>query len=134
MRNYVEPVAMDDEVRRALGRGGIIDITTIGRRSGRRRRIEIGLLVIDGRFYISGMPSRRTRAWIHNLAADPRLTVHLKRDVTADLPARARIIDDGSERARTLERVARIWRRTDVDRMVEWSPLIEVTFEDGAAT
>lgn len=32
---------MDDSIRRALMRGGVIDITTVGRRSGRPRRIEI---------------------------------------------------------------------------------------------
>jgi deazaflavin-dependent oxidoreductase (nitroreductase family) len=130
MRNYQDTAASADEIRRALTRGGIIDITTTGRRSGRPRRIEIALLVIDGRHYISGMPSRRTRAWIHNLSADPRLTVHLKRGVVADLPARARVVTDPDERERILPRVARIWNRTDIDRMLAWSPLIEVTFDD----
>ena len=41
------------------------------------------------------MPSHRTRAWIYNLEADPKLTVHLKdRTATADLPATARIVTD----------------------------------------
>jgi deazaflavin-dependent oxidoreductase (nitroreductase family) len=118
---------VDDTIRRALDRGDVIDITTTGRRTGRPRRIEIVYHNIGGRLYISGMPSHRTRAWIHNLEADPDLTVHLKRGVQADLPATARIITDPAERRTVLEHVARNWRRTDVDVMVAHSPLIEVT-------
>ena len=74
------------------------------------------------------MPVRgRTRAWIHNLEADPRLTLHLKQGITADLPATARIVTDEGERRDLLVHVARSWNRTDVDAMVAWSPLIEVT-------
>lgn len=118
---------MEPAVRAALDRGGIIDITTTGRRSGRPRRIEIALHNVGGRLVISGMPVRdRTRAWIHNLAADPRLTVHVKQGATADLPATARIVTDEAEWRELLTHVARTWRRTDVDAMVAWSPLIEV--------
>jgi hypothetical protein len=45
----------------------------------------------------------------------------------------ARIVDDPTERRTILERVARAWRRTDVDRMVAQSPLIEVILDDRAA-
>ena len=119
---------MDPAIRAALDRGGIIDITTTGRRSGEPRRIEIVFHNVGGRIVISGIPRRdRTRAWIHNLEADPRLTVHLKQGVTADLPATARIVTDEAERRDLLAAVARNWNRTDVDAMVAWSPLIEVT-------
>ena len=121
---------MDDGIRAALARGGTIDITTSGRRTGQPRRIEIVFHRIDGRMWISGIPSPRKRAWLANLEADPRLTVHLKGPVAhADLPATARIVTDEAERRYVLERVARAWRRTDLDRMVEQSPLIEVTVD-----
>ena len=110
---------MDDTIRAALSRGGVIDITTTGRRSHEPRRIEIVFHRIDGRMWISGMPSHRRRGWIANLADDPRLTVHLKGPAAvADLPATARIVDDPAERRQILERVAQAWRRTDLDRMV----------------
>jgi len=126
---------MDDSIRRALTEGGTIDITTTGRRSGRPRRIEIVFHVIGGRIYISGMPrADRKRRWLSNLEADPRLTVHLKRGVVADLPATARIVTDIAERRAILEHVARSWRRTDVDAMVAHSPLIEVTIDGLDAT
>lgn len=121
---------MDSGVRDALRRGQLVDITTTGRHSGQPRRIEIVFHPIGGKLYISGMPSRRTRAWIHNLQADPRLTLHLQGAVRADLAGRGRVITDPAERRTILEYIARIWRRTDVDTMVTWSPLIEVVLDE----
>jgi deazaflavin-dependent oxidoreductase (nitroreductase family) len=120
-------VTASDDIQRALARGHTIDITTTGRRTGAPRRIEIVFHNIDGRLYISGLPSRRTRSWIHNLRADPRMTFHLKGAVRADLPATARVIDDEAERRQVMPHIARAWRRDDVDVMVAYSPLIEVT-------
>ena len=119
---------MNDTIRRALDRGTVIDMTTTGRRTGRPRRIEIAFHNIDGRIVISGIPvAGRRRGWLYNLEADPRITLHLKRSVTADLEGTARIITDPAERRELLTQVARNWGRTDLDAMVEHSPLIEVT-------
>lgn len=125
---------MDAKVRSALARGGVIDITTIGRASGRPRRIEIVFHNIDGRIYISGIPSPRRRSWLANLDAQPAFTVHLKGAVRADLPARARIIDDEAERRRILPAIARTWRRKDLETMVRQSPLIEVELDGDASS
>ena len=125
---------MNDTVSAALSRGGTIDITTTGRRTGRPRRIEIVFHRIDGRMWISGMPSPRKRSWVANLESDPHLTVHLKGPIAvADLPATARVVTDEPERRTILERVARAWHRPDLDRMVAQSPLIEVIVDDLAA-
>jgi deazaflavin-dependent oxidoreductase (nitroreductase family) len=118
----------DERLERALSRGHRIDITTVGRRTGLPRRIELVFHNIDGRIYISGLPSRRKRAWIYNLESDPRMTFHLT-SVDANLPARARIITEATERRAILAHVARAWHRNDIDVMVEASPLIEVSFE-----
>lgn len=124
---------LDDKVRDALSRPvTVVDISTTGRRSGQERRIEIVMHNIDGRLYISGQPSRRRRSWLANLDADPTFTLHVKRGAHADLPATAREITDPSERRQVLEHVARNWKRDDVDVMVEYSPLIEVTVPAGA--
>ena len=123
---------LDGRIKTALARGGTIDITTIGRKSGTPRRLEIVFHNIDGRVYISGQPSPTRRSWLANLAANPRFTFHLKGAVRANLAATARVIDDEDERRRVLAGVARNWRRTDIDRMVLESPLIEVVL-DGAA-
>jgi deazaflavin-dependent oxidoreductase (nitroreductase family) len=119
---------MDQAIRDSLDHSQTIDITTTGRHTGRPRRIEIALHNIRGRLVISGMPSRRTRGWIYNLQADPRLTVHLKRGrAIADLDGTARVVEDPEERRALLTDVANAWGRTDLDRMVEQSPLIEVS-------
>jgi deazaflavin-dependent oxidoreductase (nitroreductase family) len=125
---------MDAGIRRALSHGQTIDITTRGRRSGRPRRIEIVFHNFDGRIFISGLPSRRKRAWLANLEAEPHFSFHLKGSrVAADLPATARVISDPAERAAIMPRIAAVWRRQDVDTMIAYSPLVEVTVEDTAA-
>lgn len=119
---------IDEQIRRALSRPqSVIDITTTGRQTGRPRRIEIVMHNIDGRLYLSGMPRRERRSWLANLDAHPNFTVHLKRGIHADLPATAREITDPIERRQVLEGVARHWNRHDVDTMIQYSPLVEVT-------
>ena len=124
---------MDDRIRRALQRGHTIDLTTTGRRTGQPRRIELVFHAIDGRVYISGLPGF-PRSWLANIRANPRVTFHLKGPVAADLPATAREITEPAERRRIMEQVARNWRRSDVDRMMVRSPLIEVIPDELAAS
>ncbi len=119
-------IHLDPAIHDALDHSQTVDISTTGRRTGEPRRIEIALHNIRGRLVISGRPSHRTRAWIYNLEADPRLTVHLKRGVQADLAGTARVVTDPEERRALLVDVARAWNRTDVEPMIELSPLIEV--------
>jgi deazaflavin-dependent oxidoreductase (nitroreductase family) len=121
---------VDERVREALTKGGVIDITTTGRKTGQPRRIEIVFHAIGGRVYISGFPRPQKRNWLANLEAQPRFTFHLKQDVKADLPARARPITGEAERRAILSEVAKTWQRDDIDEMVRYSPLVEVTFED----
>src|ERR1043166_4722793 len=73
-----------------LARNRTVDITTIGARSGRPRRIETWAWPLDGVLYLTGSPGRRD--WYANLKAEPAFTVHLKRGAQADLSARARLI------------------------------------------
>ncbi|HLF77494.1 MAG TPA: nitroreductase family deazaflavin-dependent oxidoreductase [Dehalococcoidia bacterium] len=123
------------EVRNALSNGSVIDITTKGRKSGEPRRIEIAFHNIDGRVYIAGMPRPRPRDWLANMEADPAFTFHLKRDVVADLPAKARPIKEGPERGQILTKVLANWRASNTQRVLEEgdvmknSPLVEVTFD-----
>ena len=116
-------------IRSALKHGHTIDITTIGRRSGEPRRIEMMFHSFDGHLYISGMPNPdRTRAWLQNMRANPAFTFHLKQLVQADLPATAREITEEPERREVMTKVAKVWRR-DVEPMLTQSPLVEVTIE-----
>jgi deazaflavin-dependent oxidoreductase (nitroreductase family) len=118
-------------IDRLLARGGLIDITTTGRRSGSPRRIEIVFHNIDGRIVITGMPrADRTRAWLLNLEADPRLTIHLKGTLEADLPGTARVVTDTVERRSIADWVVRhAWPRSNADAMAAYSPMIEVTLD-----
>lgn len=125
---------MDEQVRETLAHGQVIDITTTGRRTGSPRRIEIVYHNIDGRLFITGMPRRETRAWLHNLRADPHLTIHLKGAVEADLPATAREVTDDVERRTVFDWVvAHAWRQNDPAAMTRFSPLVEVEVEGLAA-
>lgn len=120
-------MALGDRVTETLKHGETMDITTIGRKSGEPRRIELVYHNVDGRIVISGRPGF-PRSWVANLRANPRLTFHLKRSVQADLPATARVITDRAERERLLRPIARLWR-IDHALMVRSAPLVEVTFD-----
>jgi len=118
---------MEPEIRGALERGGIIDITTTGRKSGRPHRIEIAFHHVDGKVYISGMPGRGD--WYANLRRNPEFIFHLKRGSHADLPARATPILKEAERRKLLGQIVRSWgREQQLERFVADSPLVEVSF------
>ncbi len=123
---------MTQIVRDEVADDPTVDITTTGRRSGEPRRIEIWMLAIDGQFFITGTPGRRD--WLANLAADPRLVVHLKRRANADLPATATAVTDSSIRRRVLEHPSAHWYRgqTPIDELVANAPMVELTFEDSS--
>lgn len=116
-----------DEVASALERGDVMDITTIGRKSGQPRRIELVYHNVDGRILISGHPGR-PRSWLANLRANPRFTFHLKRGARADLGATARVVTDRAERERLLRPIAATWRINHA-LMVRSAPLVEVSFD-----
>lgn len=122
--------AIDERVARALSRGHTIDITTTGRRTGQARRIETVFHNIDGKVVLSGLPGKRS--WYANLLANPRFTFHLKGAVKADLAATARAVLEPTERREVMGRVAQNWGRTDLDVMLQHSPLVEVTFDKAA--
>lgn len=117
-----------DVVREELADDPTIDITTIGRRSGQPRRIEIWMLDVDGRFFITGTPGPRD--WIANLRADPRLVIHLKRGAQRDLDARAEPVTDEVTRRRVLEHLSARWylSQSALVDLVAAAPMVEVTF------
>ncbi|HEX2281369.1 MAG TPA: nitroreductase/quinone reductase family protein [Thermomicrobiales bacterium] len=120
---------MDQNIRDALARDRIIDITTTGRTSGKPSRIEMWFHNVDGDIYISGSPG--TRDWYANMVANPEFTFHLKRSTVADLPARATPITDEESRREIMCRILRdINKPENLDAWVSGSPLVAVTFED----
>jgi deazaflavin-dependent oxidoreductase (nitroreductase family) len=124
--------AVVDLVRAELADDLTVDITTTGRRTGVPRRIEIWMLDVDGRFFITGTPGRRD--WLANLHASPALVVHLKRHARLDLPAHAVPVHDAATRRVVLEHLDASWYRTQesLDVLVETAPMVEVLFEERA--
>ena len=121
---------MDANVQQSLEQGGVVDITTTGRKSGLSRRIEISFHHLDGEFFITGKPGRR-RDWLANLVANPGFTLHLKRGVQADPAAAATEITDPDERAAVIYRIlTESWNsppeqvRSTLNVWVEGAPLI----------
>ncbi len=122
---------IDTTIQQALDQDETIDITTIGRKSGQPKRMEIWFRRVGGRTYITGTPG--IRDWYANLLAEPRFIFHLKESVQADLPARAQPITDLAERRRILADPVMRWYHQQVaslDELVAGSPLVEVLFEE----
>jgi deazaflavin-dependent oxidoreductase (nitroreductase family) len=112
---------------------GVIDITTIGAKTGRERRIEINFVQLGGRRYITGRPGRK-RDWQANLKANPDFTVHLKGSTRVDIPAIARLVTELDERADILYKIlTEGWGNEPskaehiLPRWVDNAPLIEFT-------
>jgi len=122
---------MDDRIEKALNRDNTIDITTIGRKSGRPQRVEIWFKQVNGRTYITGTPGPRD--WYANMLANPHFTFHLKQSVRADLLARARPVLAEAERRQILADPVMAWYHGQVNSLedlVAGSPLVEVLFVD----
>ena len=119
---------MNDATRRALANDPTIDITTTGRRSGQPRRIEIWMMVVDDRFFITGTPGPRD--WLANLRVHPELVVHIKGSTAADLVAVASEVTDEPTRRMVLEHLTTSWYRGQVplDELVRTAPMVEVSF------
>jgi len=137
---------MRDDIRQALAvdrsatlEQRTVDITTIGRRSGEARRIEIVFYRFEDSIYLSGIPGPRPRSWLLNVTAEPRFIFHLKHGVVADLPAVAIVITDPAERRRVLADFVEDfnrrhgpdseWPEAVVEEWVARSPLAKVSFE-----
>ncbi|MGH8951297.1 MAG: nitroreductase family deazaflavin-dependent oxidoreductase [Acidimicrobiia bacterium] len=106
-----------------LARHRTIDLTTIGRRSGRPSRIEIWWFQVDGRFVITGTPGPRD--WYANVLATPEVTVHV---AGQDLPARAVPIHDPTARASVFDAPTTSWysSQSQRQRLIDEAPMVEI--------
>ncbi|GAA1993871.1 nitroreductase/quinone reductase family protein [Amycolatopsis minnesotensis] len=127
------------EITPAAGTGErIIDITTLGRRTGRARRIEIFFYRAAGTTYLCSGAGGAATDWHANLLANPSFTFHLKNGISADLPARATPVTDPAERQAVLaEIVADLNQPHDPGtirptRLEDWadSRLMRISFRD----
>jgi deazaflavin-dependent oxidoreductase (nitroreductase family) len=119
-------------VRRELAHDPTIDITTTGRSTGLPRRIEIWMLDVDGRFFITGTVRPVRRDWLANLRAHPRFVVHLKQLAHLDVLAVATEVTDEALRRAVLSHDSAAWYRSQqpLDELVAGAPMVEVTFPD----
>ena len=117
---------MSEEIKQELLKGGVIDITTKGRRTGENRRLEIRLHNVDAQFYISGAPGKR--GWYANMLAQPDFKLHLKRNLVADLDAYAMPVLEETERRRVFRVILEaVGRPEQMEDRLKSSPLVHVS-------
>lgn len=137
---------MDETIRRAIeitpassARQRTIDITTIGAKSGRSRRIEVWFYRAFGEIYLSTTPARRD--WYANIVANPDFTFHVKNGARADLRAHGTPVRDEETRRRVFSFIIDDLNQPrnpaglpqPVPPLSAWmsgSPLIHVTFPE----
>jgi deazaflavin-dependent oxidoreductase (nitroreductase family) len=108
---------------------GTCDLTSVGRRSGRRRRVEIWFVVVDGRIAVTGTPG--ARHWLANLRENPEAVLHL-RHPDRDLAVTAREVTDEAARRRIATEAWRLqpWYADQPYSLAEWvasSPMVVLT-------
>jgi len=102
-----------------------IDLTTIGRRSGKPRRIEIWWFHVNGRFMITGTPGRRD--WYANVLANSNVIAHV---AGWDLPATAHPVRDPLLRGEVFDTPSTRWYSSPAQRqrLIDEAPMIEIRF------
>jgi deazaflavin-dependent oxidoreductase (nitroreductase family) len=84
----------------------VLYLTTIGRKSGQARSIEIWFIISQQRFYL--LAERGLKAqWVQNILANPAVSIRLKQ---GDLPGRGRVLDRERDR-QEWHAVADLFRR-----------------------
>jgi deazaflavin-dependent oxidoreductase (nitroreductase family) len=118
---------LDPDIDSALLVDTLIDITTVGRKTGQPRRIEIWFHYIDEKVYITGSPG--SRGWYANMLADPGFTFHLKQSIQKDITARATPITEPDDKRRVFQRMYEVEERmrgTSLEVRVSRAPLVEI--------
>jgi hypothetical protein len=115
----------DIDIQSALAKDHLVDISTTGRKTGEKHRIEIWFHCLDNLIYLTGKPAPRD--WHTNMVANPRITFHLKQSIQADLPAIARPIVNEPERRSILSALLKdsdYWK--DLEAWIAGSPLVRI--------
>ena len=105
---------------------GTCEVSTLGRRSGRVRRVEIWYVVVDGQIILTGTPG--WRHWLANLRQHPRAVLHL-RAPASDLEVLAEEVTDPAMRRGITEQAWRLqpWYAAQpysIDDWVSGSPMV----------
>lgn len=104
-------------------------MSSVGRRSGRMRRVEIWYVVVDGRIVVTGTPG--PRHWLANLREHSAAVLHL-REPAVDLAVTAVEVTDLAARRRVAEQAWRLqpWYAQQpycVDDWVSSAPMVVLT-------
>lgn len=113
----------------ALPPTGTCEVSTLGRRSGRTRRVEIWYVVVDGKIVLTGTPG--ARHWLANLREHPEVVLHL-REPAGDLAVVAEEVTDEAARRRVAGQAWRVqpWYAAQpysIDDWVSGSPMVTLT-------
>ena len=108
-----------------LKRTRTVDLTTIGRRSGLPRTVEIWWFHVEDRFIITGTPGRRD--WLANIRENPEVVISTS---FGEFPATVAEVHDKDFRRRVFEAPEIGWyaSQADLQRLVDTAPMIEVDF------
>lgn len=118
----------------ALPPTGTCEVSTLGRRSGRSRRVEIWYVVVNGRIVLTGTPG--VRHWLANLRQHSEAVLHL-REPAGDLAVTAVEVTDQAARRHLAEQawLLQPWyaeQPYSVDDWVSSSPMVILTPADPA--
>jgi deazaflavin-dependent oxidoreductase (nitroreductase family) len=108
---------------------GTCDLSTVGRRSGRLRRVEIWYVIVDGQIMVTGTPG--ARHWLANLRDHPGAVLHL-RDPDRDLAVTAEEVGNAATRRRVATEAWRLqpWYADQPYSIEQWvadSPMVRLT-------
>lgn len=135
--------AFEPEIERALQNDRTIDIVTTGAKTGLQRTTEIWFTRVDERIIICGTPGangdagapRQRRDWLANLKANPDFWFCFKESLQYCVRARAREVTDRIDRYHIMSAPGTRWYRErvgSVDVLVDFSPIVEVFFEQSS--
>lgn len=110
-----------------LSRTRTIDLTTIGRRSGEARTVEIWWFHVDGRFIVTGTPGRRD--WLANVRENSTVVISAH---GRSFSASTEEVEDAAFKRRVFMDPQIGWYQTqaELDDLVATAPMIEVMFPD----
>jgi deazaflavin-dependent oxidoreductase (nitroreductase family) len=84
-----KPIGMARESLHRFADEKVLNLTTVGRKTGLPREIEIWFVVHDERFYLFA-ETRERAGWVRNIQQNPRVSVRIG---TASIDGTARVLD-----------------------------------------
>jgi hypothetical protein len=114
---------LQPSIIKSLAATRTIDLTTIGKRTGEHRTVEIWWFYIEGRFIVTGTPGRRD--WVANVRADNSVLISTS---FGEYVGNAVEIADPGFRRRVFTDPMTSWYKTqeELDLLVSTAPMVEI--------